>query len=144
MVEPLIAGKKRFVKPEVPFSDAGGLVAVGLEQFGNGQFIRMNSGWGIRPVHPDLIAHASWIATSQQACPRGTANGCCCIIVGEADALLGHGINAGGLYLGRPVASEIVVSLVIDQNENEVWLLRFRLTGKGRKNKQNKNGRKVL
>ena len=130
MIKALVAGKKRFLEPQVPFSNTGGLVAVGLEQFRKGQFIRMNSGWGIRPVHPNFIAHASRIATGQQTRPRRTANRGRGIVIGKADAFHGHGINAGSLYLGRPVASQVVVSLIIDQNENEVWLFRFRLTGK--------------
>ena len=45
MVEALVAWKKGFVKPEMPFSDAGGLVAIGLEQFSDCQLIRMDTGW---------------------------------------------------------------------------------------------------
>ena len=126
VVESLVARKKRFVKPEVPFSDAGGLVAMVLEQFGKGQFVGMNPRWGIRPVHPNFIAHASRIATGQQARPRGAANRGRRIVIGKADAFLGHGIDTGGLYLGRSVASKVIVSLIIDQNENEVWLFAFR------------------
>ncbi len=126
VVEPLVTGKKRFVKPEVPFSDAGGLVAMVLEQFGKGQFVRVNPGWGIRPVDPNFIAHASRIATGQQARPRGTANRGGRVVIGKADSFPGHGIDTGRLYLGRPVAPQVIVSLIIDQNENEVWLFAFR------------------
>ena len=45
VVESLVARKKGFMKPEVPFSDAGGLVAMVLQQFGKGQFVGMNPRW---------------------------------------------------------------------------------------------------
>ena len=95
-----------------------------LQQFGKGQFVGMNPRWGIRPMHPNFIAHASRIATGQQARPRGTANrgG---IVIGKADSFPGHGIDTG-VFTGRSVAPQVVVSLIIDQNENEVWLCAFR------------------
>ena len=114
MIKALVAGKKRFLEPKVPFSDAGGLVAVVLEQFGYGQFIGMNPGWRIRPVDPDFIAHASRIATSQQARPGRTANRCGGIIVRETDTVLRHGINMRGLHFSRSITSKIVVSLIIN------------------------------
>ena len=74
MIEALVTGKKRFVKTEMPFPDAGSRVPIGLEQLGDRQLIRMNAGGGIRPMDPDLVPHATWITTGQQARPRRTAN----------------------------------------------------------------------
>ena len=52
MIKALVAGKKRFVKPEVPFSDVSGLV-LGREGLGNGNF---------RAVHPVGVGWAEKLA----------------------------------------------------------------------------------
>ena len=77
-------------------------------------------------MHPCCHSDASGIAAREESGSGRTADRCRSVVVREAEAFLGKLINAGGLNFGRTVATEIVVALVVDEDEDDVGLLRGR------------------
>ena len=85
----------------------------------------MNAGGRIGAVHPDVIAHPARITPGEQACARGTANRGGRVIIGKAHTLLRHRINPRRFDLRRPITTEIVITLIINEDEDDVRLLRL-------------------
>ena len=124
-VEALISRQQRFLKTKVPLADAGCSVAILLEQLGDGQLIGMDTIRRIRAVHPDVVADATRVAAGQQASTRGATDRRRGVVVGKPRALRRHRVDVRGIDLGRAVAAQVIVALVVDEDENDVRLRRY-------------------
>ena len=125
VIEPLVPGEKRFVKTQVPFANAGRPIPGRLQEFGNRQLIRVQSGMRVRAMHPDLVAHSARIAAGEQAGSRGTADRSSCVIVGEPSPLFGQSINSRSFHFCRAVTPKVVVTLVVNKDKDDIWPRRF-------------------
>jgi hypothetical protein len=82
----------------------------------------MNAAGGIRAMDPDLVPHATWITTCQQTGPRRTANRGRGIVIREPNALSGHAIDSRCIDLASPIATEIIITLIINKDEYDIGL----------------------
>jgi hypothetical protein len=71
-------------------------------------------------MYPDLAAGSSRIASREQSCPRGTANRSGRIVVGEPDTLARERVDSRRFDFGRPIATEVVIPLIIDEDEDDI------------------------
>jgi hypothetical protein len=123
MIETLLSRQERFMESKVPLPDTGSGVSVRLEEFGEGNFVWMNTGGGISAVDPCGVADATRITACQESGPGGTADRGGRIIVGESDAFRREGVNARSSHLSCAIAAEIVIALIVDENEDHVGLV---------------------
>ena len=125
VIEPLIGREVPFFESEMPFADARRGVPLRLEQFSQGQARRRDSSLGVGTMYPDLAAGSSRIASREQSCPRGTTNRSGGIVVGEPDTFARERVDSRRLDFGRPIATEVVVPLIIDEDEDDIGASRF-------------------
>ncbi len=78
-------------------------------------------------MNPNMVADTAGIASGEEAGAGRAANGCRGIVVGEAGSLRRHGIDVGSFYFAGSIAPEIVIPLVIDEDENDVWFVLLRV-----------------
>lgn len=71
-------------------------------------------------MHLDMVANTSRVTPRQQPGSQRTANGSRCIVIRKSDSLLGHRVNPRCFDFGRAIASEVVVALVVDEDEDDV------------------------
>jgi hypothetical protein len=118
-IEPLACGQKLLEVPEVPLPDASGGVTLGLEQVRDGDLV-----WVETPLVPRKenaqVAHPTGVATSQKSGPRGCADRSSRVKISETHAFLGHTVDMGRLDLGRPEATEVLVTLVVRHDDDDV------------------------
>ena len=127
MIEPLIVRQEWFVISQVPFADARRRVAVVLEEFRNRQLVRVNTRPRISSMDPDMVTDSTRVTSGQQASARRAADWSGGVVVGKSRSLLCHRIDPRRLDLGSAITTQIVVTLVIDEDEDDVW----RMLGSG-------------
>lgn len=125
------------LETEAPLSVAGGGVAAGLQQLGDGDggvgngdlagekalFLVEDAAPGVGVVADEGVAH---VVAGHQGAARGGANGLAGVVAGEADALGGEAVDVGGADVFLAVAAEFGIAEVVGDDENDV---RFFLRG---------------
>ncbi len=107
----------RFVA-EVPLADCRGLVALVLEDVGEGDFFEGHAFVVVREEHAG-DAGARGVAAGHERGARGRADGIGRSGVGEAKAFAGDAIDVGGCQ-GAAVATEVAVAEVVAEDHHNV------------------------
>jgi len=114
-------GLRRPVQAQVPLADAGGGVAVPLEQRGHRQTVGFDQGLAVAAEHAFLEARPPAVAPGQEAVPRGGADRRGRVRVGEPNPLRGQSIHRRRRHFRLPtVAAGIAVPQVVGENEDDV------------------------
>ena len=66
---------------------------------------------------------SSGIAACQQCCPRRSSYRSRGIIICKTNAVSCQSIYSRCLDFCRPIATEVVITLIIDKNENDIWTI---------------------
>ena len=120
MIESLSGGEKIRMMPQVPFANAGRCVTSRLQHLGQRDLIGVQPGGISREKHSRNM-DPSGITTGEQCGPRGRAHRIPRIKIGEPHALLGQLIQVRCLDVGRSIATEILIPLIIGHDENDIW-----------------------
>ena len=120
MIESLSGGEKIRMMPQVPFTNAGRCVTSRLQHLGQRDLIGVQPGGIFREKHSRNM-DPSGITTGEQCGPRGRAHRVPRIKIGEPHALLGQLIQVRCLDVGRSIATEILIPLIIGHDENDIW-----------------------
>ena len=120
--------------PEMPLADAGGGIALLLEDLGDGDFIRIEPLACCGKENPlvvliDVHVEPAWVATGQETGAGRGADAAGDIEVGEAHALPGHLVDGWGSVLSGAKAADVAVAHVIHVDEDDVGLLGICLQG---------------
>lgn len=136
VVEAVVAGMGLGLEvAEVPLADKAGVVALALEEGGEGGFFfaqvaAFGAGDGVE-------AGAIGSSSRQKAGAGGGADGSGGVAVGEADAFLGEGVEVRGLDHGAAVAPEVAKSEVVGEKNDDVgWFFSKKLRSEGEKEKE--------
>ena len=125
-----VSRRKRFrMMPEMPLTHASRRVAKRLHMIGDRILVAVQSIVGLWKQNVTVHSDALWVAACQQSCARWRANRAGDIEACELATLGSHLIDVGSLDRLGPKAPEVVVSLVIGEDNDEVRLV-FILTGK--------------
>ena len=125
MIEAVVGGHKVRVVPEVPFPDTHGGVILLLQDFGNGNLIRIESLTCRRKEHTkilfiDMHVYPARITAGHEAGARRGAYGAGRIKVREPHAFPGHLIKDGrGVLLGSE-GPDVGIAKVIAEDDNDV------------------------
>lgn len=110
------------VMAEVPFSEAGGGVALSFEVIGDGVLGRVEPAGGGGEenvlVHFDPLG----IAAGEEGGTGRGADGGGHHETGKFASFFGEAIDVGGLDVGGAKAPEVAVALVVGEDDDEVWL----------------------
>ena len=107
---------------QVPFSDAGGVIAVLLEQRRHRQPIGGDQGLGIAVQDPALQPRAPSIASGQQAVPRRSTHRRSTVGVGECHPLRRQPVQMGRLDLAtlRIQALDVAIPEVVGNDVDDI------------------------
>ena len=105
--------------PKMPFSDAGGGIALWLHNFGQRDLVCMQTDCVTRKKNPGN-RNASVVATGQQTRPRHrTDRGR--IKAREFSSFGSHQIKMRRFLFGRPKRSNVTVAKIIDKDQHNIW-----------------------
>lgn len=103
---------------EVPFADGGGVVAVSLEEGGDGHAL------GVDAVAVSFFVESPRGMSGEEAVAGRGAEGGGGVDVAELDALGGDAVDVGRADLGGAVAAEVAKAQVIGVDHDDVWFIR--------------------
>lgn len=106
----------------MPFADGGGMVAQGLKQFGDGHFIRMETMFG-GMVERTVNAHPIGVTPRKQGGTGSGANGLCGMEIGKPHPLRSHLIQVGRPDIGRSEYADILVTLIVGKDDDDIGFL---------------------
>ena len=106
---------------EVPFADAGGVVAVLFEEAGDGEAIFGDEGFGEASEHAALEVGTPVVAAGEEAVAGGGADAGGSVGVGKAHAFGGEAVEiGGGDFAVRVVGGDVAVALVVGEDDDDV------------------------
>ncbi len=118
-IEAVAGGEELRVMAEVPFADGGGGVALGAEQFAEGEFAIGDAVPGIR-AEGAVDADAVRVASGEQGGAGGGADRLGDVEIGEAPTVPCHAIDVRGGDMVAAEAAEIGVALVVGEYDDDI------------------------
>ena len=107
--------------PQMPFTDNPGRITRLLEQFGDRDFILVQNGMDLLDVASLCDSHR--IATGHQCRPRWPTNRLS-VEARELHTLPRHRIKPRSADVGRSETADVLVTLVVGENDDEIGLPR--------------------
>ncbi len=104
---------------EVPLADTGGRVTLSLKHIRNGYLFGAQADFVFWEKYI-RDANSRRITASQQRRTRGRADRCCRIEISKLHSLLRHPVEIGRFYVWRAKATNVLITLVIGEDNNEV------------------------
>ena len=111
----------RQVQSQMPFAEAGGLIALFFEQGGYGELAGFDEGRGIAVEYPALQAGPPVIAAGKDTVAGGGADGGTAVGIGENHALRGQAIQIRRGQLAAGIETfYITIAEVVRQDVNDI------------------------
>ena len=105
---------------EVPLAHACRSVSFGLEHIGDGSFLWVQANIVSWEQYGFFLKHAPWVAAGHQGGTRGGADWIGRIEGGEHATFIGHAVNVWGFDVLGAEAAEVLVTLVIGEDDDEI------------------------
>ena len=107
----------------MPFTHTYRGVSSVLEQFRYGDLIGIQSEIAVflaGRTYSHIQPAALWVRTRKQSDPRGSADTRSGVEIGEANAFRGHCVETRRLYVFGAVTSQVSVSKVVGEDEDDI------------------------